>query len=192
MSAFDFNTAEEQRDFDVIPDKTIAVVQMKIRPGNAGEGGLLKRSKSGEAEMLDCQFTVVEGKFAKRKFFGNFVLSGTTDGHEEAAKISHSKLRAILESARGIKPADVSEAAKKARNAEYRDFDGIRFVTKIDIEPAKGEYKAKNILGEVVTPDKKEWHPIEQIDQPLFHTAPSDSGDSVPPSKEIKKPDWAK
>ena len=33
MGAFDFNTANEQRDFDVIPNGTIAVVQLNIRPG---------------------------------------------------------------------------------------------------------------------------------------------------------------
>jgi hypothetical protein len=30
--SYDFNTAGEQRSFDVIPDKTIAVVQLNIRP----------------------------------------------------------------------------------------------------------------------------------------------------------------
>ena len=37
---FDFNTAGEQRTFDVVPDRTIAVVQLNIRPGDAGEDGL--------------------------------------------------------------------------------------------------------------------------------------------------------
>ena len=45
--AYDFNTAGEQRSFDVIPDRTIAVVQLNIRPSDAGEDGLLKRSKTG-------------------------------------------------------------------------------------------------------------------------------------------------
>src|SRR5436190_23543391 len=110
--SFDFNQATEQRTFDVIPDGTVAVVQLNIRPGDAGEGGILKRSKTGEAEGLDCEFIVVEGPHAKRKFFGFMILSGTTDGHQKAADITKSRLRAILESARGIKPTDVSEAAK--------------------------------------------------------------------------------
>ena len=33
---------------------------------------------------------------------------------------------------------------------------------KLGVEPAKGDYKAKNILAEVITPDRKEWHPVEQ------------------------------
>jgi hypothetical protein len=184
MSAFDFNTASEQRDFDVIPDKTIVVLQMHIREGNAGEDGLLKRSKSGEAEGLDCEFTVVYGPFAKRKSFGFMVLSGTTDGHAQAADITRSRLRAILESARGIKPQDISEAAKKARVAELSDFEGIRFVAELGVEEAKDGYKAKNILKRVVTPDMKEWCPIEQVEQPLMHSVPTDG-------KTIVKPAWA-
>jgi hypothetical protein len=189
MGAFDYNTAEGQRDLDVIPDKTIAVVQMNIRPGDAGEDGLLKRSQSGEAEMLALEFIVVAGPHAKRKFFGNYVLSGTTDGHAQAADITRARLRAILESARGVKPTDVSEAAKKLRVAEYRDFDGIRFMAKIGIEPAKGEYKAKNTITSVVTPDQKEWHPVEQVEQPPAHATPAAV---TPASKTIVKPAWAK
>jgi hypothetical protein len=192
--AFDFNTAEEQRDFDVIPDKTIAVVQLNLRPGDAGEDGLLKRSKSGEAEGLDAAFTVVEGPHAKRKFFAFMVLSGVTDGHAQAADITRSRLRAILESARGIKPTDVSEAAKKARVADYAAFDGIRFVARIGVEPAKGDYKAKNILAAVVTPDQKEWHQVEQIDQALRNAQRTTAAKGDEPSTDltIKKPEWAK
>jgi hypothetical protein len=181
---FDFNTASEQRDFDLIPDKTEAVVQMHIQEGDAGEDGLLKRSNNGQAEMLRCEFTVVEGIHTKRKFFDNMVLSGTTDGHAQAAEISKSRLRAILESARGIKPKDVSEAAQKARVVELRDLEGIRFWARIGIEPAKGEYRAKNILHSVITPDMKEWRAIQQVEQPLMHAVPADG-------KAIIKPKWA-
>jgi hypothetical protein len=186
--AFDFNTATEQRDFDVIPNGTIAVVQMNIRAGDAGEDGLLKRSGNGLAEGLDCKFIVVEGPHAKRPFFNFMVLSGTTDGHAQAADITRSRLRAILESARGIKPQDVSEAAKKARITEYRDFDGIRFLARIGVEPAKGEYKAKNVLASVITPDQKDWRPIEQLEQPPSHMTPAAV---APTSKTIVKPAWA-
>jgi hypothetical protein len=191
MGTFDFNSVDEQ-SFDVIPDGTIVVVQLKIREGNAGENGLLTRSKNGKAEGLDCEFTVVEGPHTKRKIFGFYVLSGVTDGHAQAADITKRRLRAILESARGIKPADVSDAAKKARVAEYRDFAGICFMTKLGIEPAKGDFKAKNILASVITPDMKEWHPIEQIEQPLMHSTPNAGGSSGDNPLAIEKPKWAK
>jgi hypothetical protein len=181
---FDFNEAPEQRNFDVIPERTIAVLQLNIRPGDAGEDGMLTRSKDGRSIGLDCEFIVTEGPHAKRKFWARLTLSGTTEGHAEAARISQGVLRAILESARGIKPSDVSEAAKKARIAEYYEFNGIRFIGEIGVESAKNGYKAKNYLAKVVTPDRdKDWHPVEQ-------TKPSGSGDSS--TGNIVKPEWAK
>ena len=135
---------------------------------------------------LDAEFTVAEGEYAKRKLWSYMVLSGTTDGHERAADITKRRLRAILESAKGIKPEDVSEASKAARNAEYADFDGLRFMCKLGVEPAKGDYKAKNILAEVITPDRKEWRAIEQ--QPKTAKAKK-SADNAP--APITKPAWA-
>ena len=115
------------------------------------------------------------------------VLSGTTDGHEEAADITKRRLRAILESARGIKPQDISEAAKAARNAEFAEFHGLRFMCKLGVEPARGEYKAKNNIAEVITPDRKEWHAIEQ--QPKSEEAKKGGADNTP--APITKPAWA-
>ena len=182
--SYDFNTAGEQRSFDVIPEHTVVVVQLKIRPGNAGEGGILKRSKTGEAEGLDCELIVVGGDYDKRKFWEWLTVSGATDGHAQAADISCRKLRAILELARGIKPADVSEAAKTARVAEYADFDGIRFLAQIGVEPAKGDYRAKNFLAQIITPERKEWQPVEQ--EPRSRPATAEK-----PSNVIVKPAWA-
>jgi len=64
--AFDFNTAPDQREFDVIPKGEIVVVQMRIKPGD--EDNLLTHSDKG-CEGLACELTVVEGKYAKHKLF---------------------------------------------------------------------------------------------------------------------------
>jgi hypothetical protein len=191
MGAFDFNTAKEQSDYETVPAGTIAVIQMNIRAGDVGEGGILSRSKSGEAEGLDAVFTVVEGKYAKRKFFAFMVVSGTSEGHATAGQITHSKLRAILESARGIKPTDVSEAAKKARNANYADFDGIRFIAKIGIEKGTNGYRDKNVLEKVITPEMKEWHSIEQPDRSQLDARKVPEKEAAS-SNAIVKPVWAK
>ena len=87
----------------------------------------------------------------------------------------------IIESARGIKPADVSEVAKKARIAEYREFDGIRFLAQIGVEPAKGDYRAKNFLAQIITPERKEWQPVAQAAQ-------STPAAAARPSNVIEKP----
>src|SRR5690349_6796477 len=128
----DFNTAGEQRSFDVVPANTICTLQLTIRPGSAGDGGWLKRSVDGASEGLDCEFVVVDGQYAKRKIWQLYTLHGTTPGHEEAGKISRNTLRAILESARGIRPDDKSEAAQNARKiAGWQDLDGLRFVARL-------------------------------------------------------------
>ena len=69
--AFDYTDAPEQRGTELIPADTVATVQVTIRPGGAGEGGLLKRSKDGGCEMIDAEFVVVDGPHAKRKLWEN-------------------------------------------------------------------------------------------------------------------------
>jgi hypothetical protein len=190
---FDYSDAPEQRGDELIPASMVATVQMKIRPGNAGEGGLLTRSRDGGCEMLDCELIVVDGPHIKRKLWERMVLNGTTKGHEEAADISRAKLRAILESARGVKPDDMSEEGRKARTAELFDFDGLRFIARIGVEKGKprndgpGEsYSDRNVVAAIITPDKKGWHTVEQTS--LF--SKSANGGVTTPAP-IAKPTWA-
>ena len=143
--------------------------------------------------MLDCEFVVVDGPHAKRKLWGTLIVSGTTDGHAKAAEISRGKLRAILESARGIKPNDTSAEARQARTAEFADFDGLRFIAKIGIEKGRpkndgsGEnYADRNTIAAVITPDRKDWHTVEQVPRPAGPVA-GNAAVVVP----IAKPAWA-
>lgn len=162
---YDFNNAEPQREMGVIDDGTVAICQINVRPGNAGEGGWLKRSKNGDSMGLDIEFTVCEGPFAKRKFWSFMVLEGVTDGHQKAADISASRIRAILESARGVRPDDTSPEARAARTLnDFSELDGLRFIAKIGIEKAEegSRYKDKNVLDAAITPDRTAWTKVEQ------------------------------
>ena len=111
----DLDEDSEQRTFDLIPADTICAVKMTIRPGGHGEDKMLKRSKDGGCEMLDCEFAIVDGQYAGQQVWESLVLNGTTAGHAKAAEISRGRLRGILELARGIKRGDKSEEARKAR-----------------------------------------------------------------------------
>jgi hypothetical protein len=197
---YDYSTAPPPRDLELIPAGTIASVQLRIRPGNAGEGGLLKRSKDGACEMLDVEFVVVDGPYTKRKFWNNLVLEGSTPGHAEAAETSRGTLRRILESARNIRPDDMSDEARKRRTADLKDFDNIICMVKIGIEKGKpkndgsGEnWPDKNIIAAVITPDKKDWHPVEQ--PPPFNGggAGATASPAAPaaPAAGVAKPTWA-
>jgi hypothetical protein len=190
MSSFDFNTAGEQKSFDLIPDRTVVTLHMTVRPGSAGEGGWLKRSKDGGSEAIDAEFTVVDGPHAKRKLWDRILVDGTTDGHKEAADISRRKIRAMLESARGIRPDDKSDAAAQARRiSSYGDLDGLRFIARVGVEPAKGNFKAKNTLLEIITPERQEWRRVEQAPPSAKPAAaPAQPAATVVP---IARPTWA-
>ena len=187
--------------FDLIPHGTTATVGMHIHAGGVGEDGMLKRSKDGLCEMLHVEFTVLDGPYKGRKFWENLILAGTTDGHKEAVKISQGTLKAILDSALGLKPDDMSPEARKARNVSPKQFEGMTFIAKIGIEKGKpkndgsgGNWDDKNILAGVITPDKKYWHPVEQ--PPPFNgggagataAAPSTPAAAAAP---VERPRWA-
>ena len=186
---FDFSEAGSQRSTDLIPPGTQVDVHLTVRPGSAGPDGWMKRSKDGASLGLDCEFTVIAGEYTKKKIWGLFTMSGTTPGHETAGKISASKIRAMLESARGVRPDDMSPAAIEARKiSSFEDLNDLRFCVKINIQKATEEYAAKNILGDIVTPDKRTWHAITQIDRgPATNPATRDSAPVAVPAK----PAWA-
>src|SRR5258708_24156560 len=95
----------------------------------------------------------MDGEYARRKFWTLFTVNGTTEGQATAADVSRRRLRAMLESARGIKPDDKSDAANAARRtASWGDFDGLRFIGPIGIQPAQREKRAKNHLSQLSAP----------------------------------------
>jgi hypothetical protein len=191
VTTFDFNDAGEQRSFDVIPANTIVTLQMNIRAGGAGEGNWLKRSADGASEGLDCEFIVVDGQYAKRRLWQLFTLHGTRPGHADAGTISCAALRAILESARGIRPDDKSEKAQLARKVSgWTDFDGLRFIARLGVRPPEGNYTAKNTIQEIITPERQAWKQPEQIAPELFDK-PGPAANVAPPANAIARPQWA-
>ena len=154
---FDFNSAQSN-SFDLIPVDTIAPMVMTIRAGSAGDGGWLTAGKPpSDAFYLNAEFVISGGRFKGRKFWQNMVVSGgkvDASGQSIAGSITRSSLRGILESARGIKADDESEAAKKARLVSgYGDFSGIEFVGKIGIEKGSQGYSDKNKLVAAIGPE---------------------------------------
>lgn len=161
--SYDFNGAERQSNgFDPIPAGTVVPLTMNIRPGGAGEGGWFKQSGSSDALMLDCEFTVTEGRYARRKIWQYLVVSGgklNERGESTAGNITRSMLRAILESARNIMPDDAGERAQNARRVNgWQDFCGMTFLAKLGVEKDRtGQYPDRNRIQTVVTPDMKDY-----------------------------------
>jgi len=157
----DLNDAEEQREFALIPPKTLAKVIMAIRPGGYDDpsqgwtGGYATRSDKTDAVYLNAKFTILEGPFAKRVVFGLIGLYSPKG--PEWSNMGRSFLRAILNSARGIHPTDQTPQAQTARRIRgFADLDGVEFVVRIDVEKDQNG-EDKNVVKAAIQPDSKEY-----------------------------------
>lgn len=169
---YDMNDAELPRGSDLIPDGSFVKAMMHIRKGGLdGQGEmdreLLKATKTpgSDVKMLDCEFTVVVGMHAKRKFWQSFtVTGGKVDEHGVSIgwKISKGTFRAMIDSALGLDPQDMSEAAKAKRILRgLSDLHGITFAAKVRVEPASDpRYGDSNRLDRVVLPGEPEYRRI--------------------------------
>jgi hypothetical protein len=200
---YDMNDAELPRGSDLIPDGSFVKVTMAIRKGGLdGQGesdrGLLKATKSpgSDVKMLDCEFTVIAGQHIRRKFWQTFtVIGGKVDeqGVSIGWKISKTVFRAMMESAQGLDPADMSEAAKQKRMLRgLADLHGIAFVAKIRIEPSTNPaYGDSNRLERVVLPNEAEWKKVmagEAVAAAPSHRAARPSTPKASPQPAWKEP----
>ena len=181
--SFDMNDAEPQKSGELIPDGTFAKIAMTIRPGGTDgqseiDRGLLKASNAPGSDvlMLDAEFTVAEGPHVRRKFWQMFTVSGgKVDEHGVSIgwKISKGSFRAMIDSALGLDPSDMSDAAKAKRILRgLADLNGITFVAKIKVEPSDDpRYGDSNKLDRVVLPSEPEWRKV--MDGEVLAPSPS-------------------
>ena len=196
--SFDMNDAEPQKSGELIPDGTFAKVTMTIRPGGTDgqseiDRGLLKASNAPGSDvlMVDAEFTVAEGPHVRRKFWQMFTVSGgkvDEQGVSIGWKISKGSFRAMIDSALGLDPQDMSETAKSKRILRgLADLSGITFVAKIKVEPSDDpRYGDSNKLDRVVLPSEPEWRKV--MDGEVL--APSPSTRARPKAVSPAAPAW--
>jgi hypothetical protein len=157
----DFNDAEQQQSFDLIPKGTVAKVRMTIKPGGYDDpaqgwgGGYATQSFETGSVYLACEFVVLEGEYVKRKLWSNVGLHSPKG--QAWANMGRSFLRAALNSARNVLPQDNSPQAAAARRIQgFHELDGIEFVARIDIEK-DGRGDLKNVVKLAVEPDQPDY-----------------------------------
>ncbi|MBX9634116.1 MAG: hypothetical protein K2X44_03960, partial [Magnetospirillum sp.] len=185
--SYDLNDAQPQMmpTGELIPDGTFAKIRLSIRPGGVNgstpmDAGLLKAASESDAKMLDCEFTVVEGPFVRRKFWQNFTVAGgklDDKGQSKGWNISKASFRAMVDSALALNPKDMSEATKAKRLIQgLKQLDGITFVARIMVEPASDpKYRDQNRLANVVLPDEAQYAAImkgEAVDPDPINAKP--------------------
>lgn len=157
----DFNDAQEQQNYDLIPKGTLARVRMTIKPGgfdsheHGWAGGYATHSDKTGSVYLNAEFVVTDGEFARRKVWsliGLYSLKGP-----DWANIGRSFVRAILNSSRNLHPQDNGQQATAARRIQgFGDLDGIEFLAKIDVEQDQNG-QPKNVIKVAIQPDHKEY-----------------------------------
>jgi len=155
----DFNNADDQQSFDLIPKGTIARVRMTIRPGGYDDpnegwtGGYATRKAETGTVYLNAEFVVLEGPYARRKVWSLIGLHSPKG--PEWTHMGRAFIKGILNSARGVHPGDETPRAQTARRIQgLADLDGIEFVARLDVErDAKGD--DRNAIKQGITPDHK-------------------------------------
>lgn len=195
MSWMNFSDAEEQTATgEVIPHGTIAKVALKVRPGGYDDpakgftGGYATRSDNTGAVYLDCEYTIIGGKYNKRKVWSLIGLHSPKGPKWE--QMGRSFLRAALESARGIKPSDASDQAMKARQINgFGDLNGLEFVVKIDVEEAEAGsgYDDKNKINNVIPVGHKDYAAVMNGQEAPASAPPK----AAAPAASSSVPAWA-
>ena len=190
--SMDFNNSENQSNFDLIPNNTLAKVRMSIKPGGYDDqnqgwvGGYATRNDSTGSVYLSCEFVILEGEYAKRKVWG--ILGLHSNKGPEWGNMGRSFIKAILNSARGFSESDNSPAAQSARKINgIGDLDGIEFVAKITTKKDQNE-ELRNEIRFAITPDNKDYKAIMgSIAVPTAKTSVNQA-----PAPAANRPAWAR
>ncbi|GIX24878.1 MAG: hypothetical protein KatS3mg122_2109 [Caldimonas sp.] len=157
----DFNDAEQQPSFDLIPKGTLARVRMTLKPGGFDDpaqgwtGGYATQSFETGSVYLAAEFVVLEGEYARRKLWSNIGLHSPKG--PAWGQMGRSFVRAILNSARNVHPQDNGPQAAAARRIQgFHELDGIEFLARIDIEK-DGRGDLKNVIKSAVEPDHPDY-----------------------------------
>jgi hypothetical protein len=157
----DFNDAEQQQSFDLIPKGTLARVRMTLKPGGFDDqaqgwtGGYATQSFETGSVYLAAEFVVLEGEYARRKLWSNIGLHSPKG--PAWGQMGRSFVRAIHNSARNDHPQDNGPQAAAARRIQgFHELDGIEFLARIDIEK-DGRGDLKNVIKSTVEPDHPDY-----------------------------------
>lgn len=148
-----FNDAEDQMSYELIPHKTIAKVVMLIKKGgyvtSEFPDGYATKSDSTGNVYLAGEFVVLNGEYENRKIWSYIGLHSDNPKYGE---IGRSTIKAMLNSAYSIHPKDNSSDAVKQREIKsFADLDNLEFVAEITIND-KGK-SPKNEIKTIITPD---------------------------------------
>lgn len=151
----------EAREYGLIPAGTVVRAIMNVKPGDVslpeyGPGNFFKAARETRAKWMEIEFTVVGGPFDRRKFWDKIFVDGDKigkSGMPEAKEIGLRTLKAIIDSASGLKPDDMSPEAQQARNIPgVGALSGMEICAKVGIKKGSNGYADTNKLMVAMNP----------------------------------------
>jgi hypothetical protein len=195
----DLSKTSAPRDFGaLIPAGAIAPMQIHIKPGAHGEGGLLTATETekGRSAYLNLEFNITAGPHEGRKIWARSVIEG--DNHVVAIGITTDLLGSLARSAYNLSAKDESpEVEAKLKSFDLQTLDGLRVIGKVGVERGKCDgagdrWPDKNTVVTGVTKDMaKEWGPWGPVVQDVNDDLPGAMTSSAAVSS-IEPPPWAK
>lgn len=179
----DFNSADDQKDFKLIPRGTIARVKLTIKPGGYDNhqlgltGRYATQSETTGSIFLICEYVILNTEHIKRTVWS--LIGIKSNKGPEWGNQGRSYIKAILNSAHGFKSSDNSDEAQRARKlTDLSELNGITFLARIDVE--KDQHgDVKNVIKTAITPDSKHYHndevvvPVMGDGTPIANSAPA-------------------
>ena len=192
----DFNDVpndSNQNEFELIPAGTVARVILTMKRGTEvipdySTQPMFKQGQTG-TKWLECEFTVVGGKYDRRKFWQNIMVDGgkinPESGMPWCKEIGIRTFRDIINSTFGLDPNDTSpEAAMKRKVNDLNVLDGAEFCVKIAVEKGTNGYADKNKMMVALATNSKEYISSGQGQQPQVQPQQAQqpsTGGALPP-----------
>lgn len=172
--SIDFNAAEEQRDpiHGPVPAGSRVLLKLEVlKPKNESRQIPFVAVSQKNLYMLWVRLTVHAGSYQGFKWTENWMLpegvqrTQLTDKQKTACRISYSRMRGVIEAARGINPNDKSQQANSRRVInDWLDLDGMVFPARVNVADEGREYNGRtywdNQVVRVITPDWKEYRDL--------------------------------
>jgi len=172
---FDLNDAEPQRDFQSPAPPGNYQLCPTVKSGRVADNAL-RMAKNGRTWHLELEHRIVGGEDGA--YNGNILYDYITlkvdetdygndpdilplsyeqaEKYRTAVRMGRSKLKAMIDSAFGLDPNDMSDEAKAKRLAVSHDLltvSGLKFWARVEIEQGRNGYKDKNTVDFIITPD---------------------------------------
>ena len=123
----------------------------------------MKPTKSGNGEMLQIEFTVIDGEFKNRKVWDHLCLRHS---NPEAVKIAQANMSAICHAVNVLQPGDSVE---------------LHHIPLVIAVKCKADESTGEIRNEVKSYSKPESQVKQSVTQPTATSAPANKG--IPPWK---------